>query len=90
MLKNKTNLLISEKEMDLLEKINLDLATGAHLVNPRSDEYWKLQQEIYEAINAKEPTERQAQMLEYIKQCSDYFYWKTLPEEKKLFVEVDD
>lgn len=90
MLKNKTGLLISEEEMHLLEKINLDLATGAHLVNPRSDEYWEMLRQVAEAEDAKEPTERQAQMLEYIKQCSDYFYWEKLPEEKKLFVEVDD
>lgn len=90
MLKNKTGLLISEEEMNLLEKINLDLATGAHLVNPRSDEYWEMLRQVAEAEDAKEPTERQAQMLEYIKQCGDYFYWKKLPEEKKLFVEVDD
>lgn len=34
-------------------------------------------------------TEKEKQLVEYQKQSSDYSYWKNLPDEKKLFLEVD-
>lgn len=34
-------------------------------------------------------TEKEEQMLEYMKQGSDYFYWKNLPDEEKLFYDVE-
>ena len=29
--------------------------------------------------------EKQKEMMEYVKQCSCYFYWKNLPDEDKMF-----
>jgi hypothetical protein len=34
--------------------------------------------------------ERQKEMCEYERQCSDYSYWKSVDDDDKLFVEEDD
>lgn len=90
MLKDRTDLLITPQEMQILSNIATDQATGNHLIRPRSREYWKMRAEVGEAFDANPPTPRHAQMLEYIKQCSDYSYWLSLPDEKKLFLETDE
>ena len=41
------------------------------------------------ACLAGNATEKEKQLVEYQKQSSDYSYWKNLPDEKKLFLEVD-
>ena len=90
MLKDKEGLLLTEDETYLIEQATIDNETGNHLLRPRSDEYWAMRKEIYEATKAENPTDRQSQILEYMKQCSDYFYWKKLPDDKKLFIEVEE
>ena len=48
---------------------------------------------MVEARNAESngtATYKQKEMCEYERQSSDYFYWRKLPLEQKLFVEIDD
>ena len=93
MLKNKEGLLITVEECRLIEAINCDNESGRHLLGNRSDDYWKMRNIIYEAIEhliKGDATEKQKQIVEYQKQSSDYSYWKKLPYEKKMFIEVED
>lgn len=76
---------LTEREMGFISEIACDMQTGNHLIRPRSDEYWEISKEFYEASNAKEPTEKQKEILEYYKQSSDYFYWDSLPEDERFF-----
>lgn len=92
MLKNKDNLLLTEQECGLLDSINCDNETGRHLLNERPKEYWDMRVMVEEARlhkNIGTATEKENQMLEYMKQGSDYFYWKNLPDEEKLFYDVE-
>ena len=77
MLKNKENILLTEAECSLIDYINADNQTGRHLLNERSDDYWKMRNIIYEAIEHSikgDATEKQKQIVEYQKQSSDYSY----------------
>ena len=90
MLKNKENLLITEEECALIDHINCDNESGRHLLSERGKEYWDMRVAIQEArlrCRIGNATEKDRQIVEYQKQSSDYFYWKNLPDEKKLFVE---
>jgi len=81
---------ISDEEAHLIERINSDLQSGNHLLRPRDDKYWSMWNLMIVARKAEmlhTADERQKEMCEYERQCSDYFYWNSLPEEKKLFVE---
>ena len=93
MLKNKENLLLSEEECDLIEQINLDNANGRHLLNDRTQDYWNMRVTIEQARlhkNLGQATEKELQIVEYQKQASEYSYWESLPDEKKLFIETDE
>ena len=93
MLKNKWNLLLTEKECNLIDAINCDNSSGRHLLSERSEEYWNMRVAIEEARlhkNLGQATEKELQALEYMKQGSDYEYWNSLPDDKKLFIEVND
>jgi hypothetical protein len=79
------NSMLTEKEKELISQFGCDLQTGNHLLCPRSEEYWSFGKEFVEAREALEPTEKQKEMLEYYRQCTDYFYWKNLPDEQKMF-----
>ena len=93
MLKNKWNLLLTEKECNLIDAINCDNSSGRHLLSERREEYWNMRVAIEEARlhkNLGQATEKELQMIEYMKQGEDYFYWKKLPDEKKLFIEIEN
>ena len=79
------NTILTEEEKDLICQVVCDLLTGNHLLRPRSAEYWEFAKVLSEAKEAKEPTEKQRQMVEYCRQCSNYSYWKNLPENEKMF-----
>ena len=90
MLKNRTDILLSEEECKLLNLVVNDNATGHHLLCARTDDYWQMRKSLHEAwaaISSGTITPKQLQMIEYCKQCNDYFYWKSLPDDKKLFIE---
>lgn len=87
------NIILTEEEMRLIEQIGADLQTGNHLLRPRSDRYWEFGKEFtaaYDAVENGTATEKQEQIVEYHKQCTDYFYWKKLPDDKKMFKEGGD
>ena len=82
------NKILTEEETKLIEQIGCDLQTGNHLLRPRSDRYWEFGKEFsdaYDAVEKGTATEKQEQIVEYHKQCTDYFYWKELPDDKKMF-----
>lgn len=84
---------ITSEEEKLIERIAGDLQSGNHLLCPRDDKYWDFWNEMVTARNADingTANEKQKEMCEYERQCSDYFYWKHLPQEKKLFIEEDE
>lgn len=85
---------ITSEEEKLIERIAGDLQSGNHLLHPRDNKYWDF---FYEMTRARTKeaqghamTWREQEMCEYERQCSDYFYWKHLPQEKKLFIEEDE
>ena len=90
MLVNKCNY-ITDKNAELIERIASDIQSGNHLLYPREDEYWSMWNLMVVARKAVElgtADERQREMVEYEKQCSDYFYWRNLDTPEKLFVEI--
>ena len=92
MLKDKCKLL-SPQECDLISQIAGDIQSGNHLIRPRDEEYWAFWNIMVEARNAEidgTATEKQREMCEYERQAGDYYYWRNLPLEQKLFVEIDD
>lgn len=91
MLKNKVKC-ISQAECRLIEQIACDLDSGNHLLRPRSKEYWDMWNIMVEARDAEKngvASTKQNEMVEYERQCRDYSYWRKLPNDKKLFVEVE-
>ena len=76
---------LTKREKELISQIACDLENGNHLIRPRSEEYWTFSNEFWEASNTKEPTEKQKDIIEYHNQSTDYFYWKNLPDEEKMF-----
>jgi hypothetical protein len=83
---------ITSEEERLIERIACDLQSGNHLIRPRDDKYWAFWDEMVTARNAEingTANDKQKEMCEYERQCSDYFYWKHLPQDKKLFLEED-
>lgn len=83
---------ITSDEEKLIERIACDLQTGNHLLRPRDDKYWDFWNEMVVARNAEiggTATDKQKEMCEFERQSSDYFYWKHLPQDKKLFIEED-
>ncbi len=92
MLKNKDGLLITNEECNLIDTINCDNDSGRHLLSKRSEEYWNMRATVEKARLAcliGNATEKEKQLVEYQKQSSDYSYWKNLPDEKKMFFEID-
>ena len=83
---------MTKEDEKFIGQIACDLASGNHLLHPRSDEYWEYWNKMVAARKAvKEGTAtiKQEEMVEYEKQSGDYFYWKHLPQNKKLFIEED-
>jgi hypothetical protein len=81
---------LTEKEINLIERIASDIQSGNHLLNPRGDEYWSMWNLMVVARKAEElgtASEKQMEMCEYERQCSDYSYWRALDDNKKLFID---
>lgn len=79
------NSILAEKEKELISRIGCDFQTGNHLLYPRSEEYRAFSKEFAEAYITQNPNEKQKEILEYYHQCTDYFYWKNLPDRDKMF-----
>ena len=85
--------IITDREAELISRIAGDIQSGNHLLNPREDNYWSMWNLMVVARKAVElgtANDRQKEMVEYEKQCGDYFYWRNLPVSKKLFIEVKE
>ena len=76
---------LTQREKQLICRISSDLQTGNHLLFERGQEYWDFGKEFSEAYAAEVPTDRQKQIVEYYRQCSDYSYWNSLPDDEKFF-----
>ena len=84
---------IDYREQALIERIASDLQTGNNLLRDRDDSYWSMWNLMIVARKAEQlgtADERQKEMCEYERQCSDYSYWKSVDDDDKLFVEEDD
>lgn len=80
------NTILTKNDKELISQIVCDDATGNHLLGrKRKEGYWEMRKEIVEAGNSEVLTERQADILEYYKQSSDYDYYQSLPIEKRMF-----
>lgn len=62
-----------------------DLESGNYLIRKRTQERLNAIQKILEAERAENPTDRQKEILEWHKVCSDYFYAK-----KNGYLDVED
>ena len=75
---------LTKKESEDLCYATTDLETGNYLVERRSNDKLLVIQELIDAINAKNPDERQKEIVEWNKVCSDYYYAK-----KKGYIDDD-
>lgn len=77
---------LTKEDQENISQIVCDDDTGNHLLGrKRSDEYWQMRGELFVARHTFLPTQRHIEMLEYYRQCSDYEYYHSLPQEKRLF-----
>ena len=83
---------LNPEEVMALNQVVTDLETGNHLLYPnshiRQGQYYKnLMGEVKE-LNSQNPenlSDRQFEIKEFMKQCSDYTYWISLPNEEQYF-----
>lgn len=78
---------LTENDKRLISQIVTDEGTGNYLLKKKQQKgYVKMCEEIEEICKTdKVWTERQKDIMEYFRQCSDYFYYLSLPAEKKMF-----
>ena len=77
---------LTKEELEIISQIVCDDETGNHLLGrTRSDEYWQMRDELFVARQTLLPTQRHIEMLELYRQYSDYEYYHSLPQEKRLF-----
>ena len=77
--------MLTQKEKELVSMVAADNESGGHLLHDRPPGYKAMRSEITEAVLAKRKTVRQSELLEYLKQSSDYIYYSMLPKEKRMF-----
>ncbi len=77
--------MLTNEEKQLLSLIALDNETGNHLLGrKRPDGYWELRDGLY-SKKTQMPREKREMMMEYVRQCSDYDYYNSLPLGERLF-----
>ena len=67
---------LTEQDRQRYCKASCDLETGHYLMTHRSNDELQAIQDIIDAENATDPTERQIEILEWKKVCSDHDYAK--------------
>ena len=67
---------LTKKDSDNLCSASTDILTGGYLLSDRSYETRKAINEIFVAINANDPDQRQKDVVEWFKVCTDYYYAK--------------
>lgn len=66
--------MLTKKEKELLSQVACDNETGNHLLGrKRPDSYWEMRKEWAIATKAENPTDRQSELVEYVKQSTDLF-----------------
>lgn len=80
-------ILLTKEERLIISTIASDNESGGHLLNKRSEDYWKSRKIFSEIYNKSsiELTDKEKDMLEYYNQCSDYNYYISLSEESRMF-----
>ena len=75
--------MLTEHEVDLIHLAATDLETGQFLLTKRSRERVEMLKELSEtlATDEKDRTERQKEIFEDYKLCTDYNYWKSKQNE---------
>lgn len=70
---------MTEKEIELICKAAMDIATGNHLLNKRTEEELQMLKEVSKAIYTpeKKRTQRQKDIYEEYLCCTDYNYAKS-------------
>lgn len=63
--------LLTHKERRLISQVVIDCETGHHLLYKRSDEYKAMFKEVIDAIHATSQTDRQREISEYVKACTN-------------------
>ena len=76
---------ITKSESIELCGASCDLESGNYLIRKRTQERLNAIHEILEAESAENPTDRQQEIMEWQKVCTDYFYAK-----KNGYLDVDD
>lgn len=76
----KSKLLLTKEEMTLISQIATDLATGNHLLRPRSEKYKQVFKQFAVIVEKSESerTLKESQMCEYLAACQS-------PEADALF-----
>ena len=78
--------MLTKEEKEFLSQIAHDNETGNHLLGrKRPDGYWEMRNEWAAADMTTVQTARQTEICEYVRQCSDYNYYHSLPPEKRMF-----
>ena len=79
---------LTENEKKLISQIVTDERTGKYLLKKKQQEgYMEMLEEIKKICKTgKAVTERQKDIMEYFRQCSDCFYYLSLPAEKCLYI----
>ena len=67
---------LTKKDSENFCYATTDLETGNYLIGRRSNNELLVIQELIDAINEKDPDERQKEIVEWHKVCSDYYYAK--------------
>ena len=67
---------LTKEDKEMYCKASGDLESGNYLIRYRSKEDLQAIQDVIDARNTAFPTDRQAEILEWTKVCSDYFYAK--------------
>jgi hypothetical protein len=78
--------MLTKTEKNTLSKIIMDEESGAYLTRSRSRKYFELRKELNQALETDNPNERQKMLIEFSKQCRDFEYYNSLPDEKKLLL----
>ena len=75
---------MTEKELRLISEAAADLESGNHLLYPRTEEQRAMIKRVCQVLGTPESdrTERQWEIYEQYRLCTDYEYWKLKNKEK--------
>ena len=81
------NTILTEREKNLICRAASDIESGNYLIRPRSYSELAMVDEVLATINTPDNgrSDRQKEIYEEYRRCTDYDYWKNLPDDEKLF-----